>query len=77
MNYHLTAIIWEEDGQFVSKCPELEVASWGSTPQEAKVNLKEAVELFLENAKELGLIEDILPSLVTENKFTSQLEVAA
>jgi len=77
MNYHLTALIWEEDGQFVSKCSELEVASWGPTPQEAKVNLKEAVELFLENAKELGILEDILPSLITENKFTSQLEVAA
>ncbi len=77
MQYHLTAIIWEEDGQYVSKCPELEVASWGYSPQEAKDNLKDAVELFLENAKELGMIEDVLPSLIAENKFTSPLEVTA
>lgn len=77
MNYHLTAIIWEEDDQYVSKCPELEVSSWGYSPQEAKDNLKDAVELYLENAKELGMLDDVLPSMKTDHKFTSPLEIMA
>jgi predicted RNase H-like HicB family nuclease len=43
-------------GAYVSRCPELEVASFGYTPEEALENLKEAGELYLENAEELGLI---------------------
>jgi len=47
-----TAVIHEEDGGFVSLCPELDVASQGETVEEALKNLKEAVELFLEIASE-------------------------
>jgi predicted RNase H-like HicB family nuclease len=53
----LTATIWEEEGSYVSRCNELEVASLGETPEEALENLKEAVELYLENAEELCLID--------------------
>jgi predicted RNase H-like HicB family nuclease len=52
----LTITIWEEEGAYVSRCPELEVASFGETPEEAISNQKEAVELYLENAEELGLV---------------------
>ena len=50
---NVTAIIWRENDVYVSKCPELEVASAGDTPEEALENLKEAVELYLENANAL------------------------
>ena len=51
MNYkQLTAIIHKEDDIYVSFCPELDIASQGSTIEEAKDNLKEAVELFFECA---------------------------
>ena len=46
----LTAIIEREDEGFVSLCPELEVASQGSSIEEAKANLVEALSLFLETA---------------------------
>lgn len=36
-------------------CAELGVASQGETIEEARENLKEAVELYLETAEELGL----------------------
>jgi predicted RNase H-like HicB family nuclease len=39
----LTATIWEEEGVYVSKCPELSVASCGDTPEEALSNFKDAV----------------------------------
>ena len=71
----LTVLIWEENNIFVSKCPEIEVASAGDTPQEAIANLKEAVELWLENAKELGLLDDFSLVINSPQKFTSQIEI--
>ncbi len=47
-----TAIIEKEDNQYVALCPELDVASQGKTVEEARLNLKEAIELFLECASE-------------------------
>ena len=75
--YNLTATIWKEEGVYVSKCPELGVASCGDTPEEALSNLKEAVELYLDNAKELGLIADVETALTSYCKFTSIIEVTA
>ena len=46
----LTAIIEQEGDAFVSLCPEIDVASQGRTVEEARANLIEAVELFLETA---------------------------
>lgn len=48
----LTAIIHKEDELYVPLCPELEIASQGENIEEAKANLKEAVELFFECASE-------------------------
>lgn len=49
-NYQLTAIIEREGNGYVSLCPELDVASQGDTIEEARENLREALELFLETA---------------------------
>lgn len=46
----LTAIIEREDEGFVALCPELDIASEGSNVEEARENLIEAIELFLETA---------------------------
>ena len=48
----LTAIIEREDDGFVALCPEVDVASQGSTVQEARTNLQEALELFFETASD-------------------------
>jgi predicted RNase H-like HicB family nuclease len=50
MRKHLTAIIQAEPPGFVALCPELDVASQGETIEEARANLREAVELFYECA---------------------------
>lgn len=50
--HQLTAIIEREDDMYVASCPELDVVSQGSSVEEAKSNLQEAVELFLESASE-------------------------
>jgi len=51
-NRTFTAWLHKEDGQWVALCSELDVASQGHTIEEAKQNLREAVELFLETAGE-------------------------
>ena len=50
MHKSLTAIIRKEGGGYFALCPELDVASQGDTIEEAKGNLKEAVELFFDCA---------------------------
>ncbi|MFN3761633.1 MAG: type II toxin-antitoxin system HicB family antitoxin [Anaerolineae bacterium] len=46
----LTAVIEREGDGYVATCPELDVVSQGSTVEEARRNLLEAVEGFLEVA---------------------------
>ncbi|MDA8169377.1 MAG: type II toxin-antitoxin system HicB family antitoxin [Nitrospiraceae bacterium] len=50
MIQRLTAIIEKEDDGYVSLCPELDIASQGASIEEARDNLKEALELFFETA---------------------------
>jgi predicted RNase H-like HicB family nuclease len=46
----MTAIIEREGDGYVALCPELDVASQGESIEDARKNLQEAVELFLETA---------------------------
>ena len=72
--FDYTAVVWKETEGYVSKCPELGVASCGDSFDDAIKKLREAVELYLENAKELDLIEDVEESLTTKEKYTAHLE---
>lgn len=45
----LHTIVWKEEKLFVARFLELELASQGKTQQEALKNLKEALELYLED----------------------------
>lgn len=51
-----TAIIRKGEKQFVALCPELDVVSQGYTVEESLNNLKEAVELYIE---EIGVPEEV------------------
>jgi predicted RNase H-like HicB family nuclease len=73
---HLTAVIWPEGNRFVSRCPEIGVASCGKSPTAARQALQEAVELWVANARELGTLSEIGPSLETSERYTAPLEVA-
>jgi predicted RNase H-like HicB family nuclease len=46
----LTAIIERDDDGFVALCPEFDIASQGSSIEEARTNLIEALTLFFETA---------------------------
>lgn len=53
-------IVFKEDETYVAYCPELDVSSCGSTVDHARVMLKTAVRLFLEEAEKMGSLTDIL-----------------
>jgi predicted RNase H-like HicB family nuclease len=46
----LTVIIERKDDGYVSFCPELDIASQGNSIAEARDNIREATELFMECA---------------------------
>lgn len=71
MSRKLTAIIQSEDDGFVSLCPELDIASQGDTIEEAKNNLREALQLFFEHAS-----QDEIDRRLTGEVFVTQVEVA-
>ena len=49
MSYRFTTVIIQEGKWYVARCLELGVVSQGRTVEEAQENLKEAVELYLED----------------------------
>ena len=67
---NFTAIIEREDNMYVALCPELDIASQGNNVEEARENLKEAIEVFLESASPSEIQERLHSEL-----FVTQLEV--
>ena len=66
----LNALIEREGDEYVSNCPELNIASQGKSIEEARDNLKEALQLFFETAS----TEEIKDRLHSE-LFITQVEV--
>jgi predicted RNase H-like HicB family nuclease len=52
--------LFEKDGQIVGLCLELNVSSFGDTPDEARAALQEAVTLYLEECRRMGTLEMVL-----------------
>ena len=66
----LTAIIQREDDGFVALCPELDIASQGSSVEDARTNLIEALTLFFETADPSEISRRL-----THDIFVTQVEV--
>jgi predicted RNase H-like HicB family nuclease len=62
-----SAMVHKEDDWYVSWCPDIDIASQGKTVEEAVANLKEAVELYLED-------EDV--SVTQTTSFLTTIEVS-
>ena len=71
MTRRLTAIIEREGNGYVSLCPELDIASQGETIEQARENLREALELFFECAS-----PEEVNTLLHSELYITQLEVA-
>lgn len=60
---HVTALIEREGDGYIGLCPEYDVASQGDSVAEARSNLVEAVELFLECASPAEIAERYHPEV--------------
>ena len=69
--HQFTAVIEREDNMYVALCPELDIASQGDTVEEARNNLKEAIELFFESASQQEIRERMHDEI-----FVTRLEIA-
>jgi len=67
----LTVIIEREGDGYVSLCPELDIASQGDTIEEARNNLREAIELFFETAS-----PNEIETRLHEEVYVTQVEVS-
>lgn len=59
-----SAIVTKGEKLYVSHCPELDIASQGKNVEEALFNLKEAIELYLED-KDSEIPEQTTKPMVT------------
>jgi len=55
MKRQLAASIERKGSRYVSLCPELDIASQGTTVEEVRDNLQEAVELFFATASQSAI----------------------
>lgn len=72
MEVSFEAEYWEEGGQYVARANRLNVMTCGPTRYEAEQALLEAVELFLETARQGGTLEDVMAEsgyIVVEGKW--------
>lgn len=66
MHMQFTATVKKdnETGLYVAWCPELDIASQGESVEDALNNLKEALELYLEDEDAKILDEKVLISVI-------------
>jgi len=63
----------EAEGGYSVVCTDLDIASQGETIEEAEINIKEAVELYLESAEELGIKDEVFEKLgLTKKELSSE-----
>jgi predicted RNase H-like HicB family nuclease len=79
MDLSIRVEIFKEDDLYVALSPELNVSSFGETIDEAKDSIKEAIELFLEECREMGTLTEVLEEsgfLKMEDAWQSRKPVA-
>ncbi len=60
MKLKMTIETWTKGSWYIAKCPELDFVSQGETPEEAKRNLIEVVEIQFEEMAEMGTLDEYL-----------------
>ena len=63
MSINFNVIIQKEENWYVAKCIDNSVTSQGKTIEEALLNLKEALELFIQNEEPVKLKEIFITTL--------------
>ena len=60
MNLSFTVQIWDKGPWYVARCPELDFVSQGSSPEEARHNLLEVIQIQFDEMSRLGTLDDYL-----------------
>ncbi len=60
MKLKMTIETWAKGSRYIAKCPELDFVSQGESPEEAKRNLLEVVEIQFEEMNEMGTLDEYL-----------------
>ena len=63
---HLKYVVYQEGKHYVSQCLNVDVSSFGDTIDKAVANLKEAVDLYLEDEQGKAELHDIGDALIGE-----------
>lgn len=58
--------LYREESDYVAQCLDFDISSFGATREEALLNLKEAVELYLEDSPEAETVPPITEVTVGE-----------
>ena len=72
---HFHILIEKDDDLYSALCLELDVASQGETIPEAKQNIHEAVELYLESVIEADDEKDFIPRPAPREEWLKYFEI--
>ena len=71
MSYHVNAVFSKDENGYYVTCPELPgCQSQGDTYEEARINIKEAIELYLET-----MTQDEINASLNKEIITTMLEI--
>jgi len=65
MKKAIQSVVWKEGKHYVARALNVEVSSFGASRREALKNLREALELYFEDAPASGTARIERPELVT------------
>lgn len=64
---YFTFVVWQEGKYYVAQCLNVDVSSFGKTYEEAVKNIREAVDLYLEDMPKQKMIPIDRPSITIED----------
>jgi predicted RNase H-like HicB family nuclease len=64
MKTELKNVVWKEGEYFVAQCLNVDISSFGESKEEALKNLKEAIELYMEDTSIDNLTQIESPEIV-------------
>jgi len=78
MNLELTVEVWKKGKWYLARCPELDFVSQGISPEDARRNLREVIQIQFEEMTALGTLEDYLLECgyaLTSGTLVSSMEI--
>lgn len=63
----LQNVVWREGSHYVAQCLNVDVSSFGDTKEEALVNLDEALSLYFEDSKDMGMFHEVRVPEITHS----------